>query len=89
MGGLTPPTPGTEEPRHGWAHAAHPGRRGAAPTARLMQPTPGRGELHHGWAHSAHPRQRGAAPTAGLTLPTPGRAEPRPRLGSYRQGSLL
>ena len=42
--GLMPPTLGTEELHHSWAHTAHPGQRGAAPTAGLTPPTLGRGE---------------------------------------------
>lgn len=97
--GLTPLTPGTEEPSHGRAHSAHPGHRGAAPTAGLTPLTPGREELRpqpdsrrppraegssaHSQTHAAHPRQRGAVPVAGLTLPSPATEEPRPRLGSH------
>ena len=95
------PTLGTEELHHSRAHTAHPGQRGAAPTAGLTPPTPGRGEWcpqpgshHPPWAegsgahsraHTTHPGQRGAVPTAGLTPPT----EPAPARTSSDSGQGL
>ena len=98
MAGLTLPTPGTGERRpqpdsrrspraerscaHSRTHAAHPGQRGAAPTARLTPPTPGRGELRLWPGSRCPPRPQRSHVTAGVMQPTPGRRELRLRPGS-------